>query len=263
LLASLTVIPPEIHGLGLAAMGILAMLAVLTAPPAAASASRWFFAAVPACIVSLRLALAPGDAVEPVVTWLLAAVAGIAASGASIPASLLARVFGACLAAVSLRAIYESVWGLTAWAEGLRDVPGAGASAVLNRLQQGRPYAGFVTPAALGCFLAMTIPPVAAWAAGRTGRARALGFSAVVLGIIALIATRSVTAMAALAGALVLAALRRRIQPRLFVGACVALGLSVATVGLMRPDAVFAPFHPDSPWRLRAGKRAHRARDRP
>jgi hypothetical protein len=59
--------------------------------------------------------------------------------------------------------------------------------------------------------------------------------------------------MAALSGALVLAALRRRIQPRLFVGACVALGLSVATVGLMRPDAVFAPFHPDSPWRLRAG----------
>ena len=253
LLASCAVIPPEIHGLGLAAMGILTTLAVLTSPPAAAAASRWFLVAVPACIVAVRLALAPGDAVEPAVTWLLAALAGIAAAGASIPASILARLFGALLAAVSLRAIYEAVWGLPAWAEGLRDVPGVEATAVFYRLQQGRPYAGFITPAALGCFLAMTIPPVAAWAAGRTGRARVLGFSAVALGVIALIATRSVTAMAALAGALVLAAVRRRIPPRLFAGACVAIGLSIVTVGLMRPDAVFAPSRSDSPWRLRAG----------
>jgi len=246
--------PPEIHGLGLAAMAVLTTLAVLASTGATAPASRWIWAAVPAVLVATRLGIAPGEAVEPAATMLLAALAGVAASGIAMPADLLAKLFGLGLAVVSLRALYERMWGLASWAEEVRaNVPAASAAAILNRLEQGRPYAGFLTPAALGCFLAMTIPPVVGWALGKRGSARAFGLGVAAAGAAALLTTRSVTAMAALAGAVTLAGLRGRISRRVLAGTALAIGLAVTAAGIARPDAVFAPGRADSPWSLRAG----------
>jgi hypothetical protein len=246
--------PPEIHGLGLAAMAIFTMLAVLESSAVTSTASRWIWAAVPAAVVASRIGIAPGEAVEPAATMLLAALAGVAASGIAMPADLLATLFGLAVAVVSGRALYESLWGLALWAERVRaSVPAAEAAAVLNRLEQGRPYGGFVTPAALGCFLAMTIPPVAAWALGKRGTTRALGLGVAAAGAAGLLATQSITAMAALAGAVALAGLRGRIAGRVVAGTALAIGLAVAVAGIARPDAVFAPGRADSPWSLRAG----------
>jgi O-antigen ligase len=244
--------PPEVHGLGLVGMALLTALAAFAAgPPAAAT---WLLAALAAGLVAIRMALAPGEAVEPTVTWLLAASAGLAATRLGVGELRLAQLLGGLLAIVSLRAVYESLWGLASWADRAREaVQAADTAAVLNRLEQGRPYAGFVTPAALGCFLAMTIPPVVFWALARKDRGRALGFAAAAAGVAALLLTRSVTALVALAGALAFAALGRRIRPRVFAGAGLALGLAVIAAGLVRPDAVFAPSREDSPSRLRAG----------
>jgi O-antigen ligase len=254
LLVVCVVAPPEIHGLGLAAMAIFTTLAVVVSSASASTASQWIWAAVPAAIVASRIAIAPGEAVEPAATLLLAALAGLAASGIRMPTDLLATLFGVAVAFVSGRALYETLWGLAAWAERVRaSVPAVDAAAILNRLEQGRPYGGFVTPAALGCFLAMTIPPVAAWAIGKKGSARTLGLAAAALGAAGLLATRSVTAMAALAGAMALAGLRGRIAPRVLAGTALTIGLAVAFAGIARPDAVFAPGREDSPWRLRAG----------
>ncbi|HVQ34982.1 MAG TPA: O-antigen ligase family protein [Candidatus Bathyarchaeia archaeon] len=246
--------PPEVHGLALAAMAILALLAVVASPAMTSPASYGVWAAVPVVLVASRLGIAPGEAVEPAATMLLAALAGIAASGIAIPVDLLAKLFGAAVAVVSSRALYEWMWGLSSWAERVRaEMPAADSAAILNRLEQGRPYGGFVTPAALGCFLAMTVPAVAAWALGKRGSARAFGVSVAALGAAALLTTRSVTALAALAGAVMLAGLRGRIPRRVLVGTALTIGLAATAIGIARPDAVLAPGSQDSPWSLRAG----------
>lgn len=248
--------PPEVHGVGLAALAILVALAVAISSPstAASVASRWIWVALPVVLVAIRIAIAPGEAVEPAATLLLAALAGIAASGVTATPELLARPFAVAVVFVGVRALYESLWGLASWASSVRATAPVGESAaILNRLEQGRPYAGFLTPAALGCLLAMTVPPVAAWALGKKGAARALGLGAASLGGAGLIATRSMTAMGALAAALALAALRGRVAPRALAGVGLAIGLAVAGAGLARPDAVFDPARADSPWSLRAG----------
>jgi len=249
------VAPPEVRGSGLAAMALFIAVAVAatSATAAGAPASRWVFAAVPLALVAMRTAIAPGEAVEPAVCTLLAAFAGISAAQAAEREEFFARLFGVLLAFAGGRALYETFVGLAASAARVREwAPVGDALAVLGRLEQGRPYGGFSTPAALGCFLIMTIPAVGAWALGKRGGLRAVGLGAAALGAGGLVATRSVTALAALAGALALAGLRRRVAPRVLVVSIAAIGLAVVCAGIVRPDAVFAPTREGSPWRLRA-----------
>jgi O-antigen ligase len=248
--------PPEVRGAALAAIALFVAVAVAaTAETAASSAAgAWVVAAVPLALVAVRTAISPGAAVEPVAVWLLAAFAGIAAGSIGFRSESLAPLFGALLAFVGGRALYETLWGLSAWAARVRaSAPMGDTAALLNRMDQGRPYAGFSTPAALGCFLIMTIPAVTAWALGRRGRARAFGLAAAALGGTALVATRSITALAALMAALALAGLRGRVTPRVLAFAGAALGIVALSAGILRPDGVFAPSRADSPWRLRAG----------
>ena len=246
------VAPPEVRGAALAAIALFVVGAAAAA--FRPSASLWVVASVPLVLVATRTAIAPGEAVEPAACLLLAAVAGIGAAHLSERAETLAPLFAALLTFASGRALYETFWGLTAAADRLREaVPAGDALAVLNRLEQGRPYGGFSTPAALGCFLIVTLPAIAAWAFGKRGAARALGLGAVAFGGAGLVATRSVSAMAALACALALAGLRGRVAPRLVALSAGALGLAIVGAALLRPDAVFAPSREDSPWRLRAG----------
>ena len=124
--------------------------------------------------------------------------------------------------------------------------------ALLTRLEQGRPYGGFLTPAALGGFILM-VPPVAAWAIGKRGSLRALGLAAAALGAAALAATRSLSALGALACAVALCGLRGRVRPRVVAAAAAAIGVVILCAGLFRADAVFSPAGGDSPWRLRGG----------
>jgi len=246
------VAPPEVRGAALAAIALF--LVAVSAAAFRPSASLWVLAFVPLALFAMRTALAPGEAIEPVVCLLLAALAGIGAASVSDRAETLAPLFAALLTFASGRALYETFWGLAAAAERLRDAAPAGdALAVLNRLEQGRPYGGFSTPAALGCFLIITLPAVGAWAFGKRGAVRGVGLGAVALGVSGLIATRSVSSMAALACAFALAGLRGRVAPRLVALTAGILGLAIVAVAAVRPDAVFAPTREDSPWRLRAG----------
>jgi hypothetical protein len=255
-LALCVLAPPDVRGAGLAAVALFVAVAVVaTGGTAAASpASRLIFAAVPLALFASRTAVAPGEAVEPAACLFLAAFAGTAATASAFEVERLAWLYGLLVSVAGGRALYEAGWGLAAWAERVRaTAPAAGAAAVLNRIEQGRPYAGFMTPAALGCLLAMTIPAIAAWALGKRGRPRLAGFAAVAIGAGGLVASRSVSAMVALCGAIALAALRGRVTPRLVAIAVPAIGIAVVVIGLLRPDAVFAPGREDSPWRLRAG----------
>jgi len=80
-----------------------------------------------------------------------------------------------------------------------------------------------------------------------------MGLAAVALGAAGLVATRSVSAMAALVCALALAGLRGHVAPRWVAASAGVLGLAILAAALVRPDAVLAPTREDSPWRLRAG----------
>lgn len=255
-LALCVVAPPEVRGSSLAAIALFVAVAAaaVSATAARSPASRFVLAGVPLALVVMRLSIAPGEAVEPADCILLAAFAGISAAHAAEHDEFFARMFAVLVAYAGGRALYEAIWGFATLADRMRDsVPTGAALAVLNRLDQGRPYGGFSTPAALGCFLILTIPAVAAWSFGKRGGARAFGLGVAALGVAGLVATRSVTAMAALAVALALAGLRGRVTPRLLAVSAGGIGLAIVAAGIMRPDAVFAPGREDSPWRLRAG----------
>jgi O-antigen ligase len=250
------VVPPDVNGSALAVAGALvALAALLTSREVAATpGARAVWIAVPVAVFAARAALAPGAAVEPAAVATLAVVAGLAAWGARESLEGVAPIAAGAVLFVGGRALYETLWGLDAWAARVRAMaPGTDAAAVLNRLGQGRPYGGFTTPAALGCFLAIGLPAVVSWSLGRTGRARVLGLACALAGAGGLFATRSMTAMAALAVAIALAAARGRISPRVLAGVALVIGGALLAAGLARPDAVFVPTSQDSPWRLRAG----------
>jgi len=246
------VAPPEVRGAALAAIALF--LVVASATSARTPSSSFVFVAVPLVLVAVRTAIAPGEAVEPVVCILLAALAGISAVKAAERVEFFARLFAVLLTFAGGRALYETLWLLPRAAGRWREAMPAGASVdMLGRLEQGRPYGGFVTPAALGCLLIMMVPAVAAWALGKRGGLRALGFGAVAVGALGLVATRSVSAMAALALALTLAGLRGLVAPRIVALSAGVIGLAIVAAAITRPDAVFTPGREDSPWRLRAG----------
>jgi hypothetical protein len=247
---------PEAHGAAQAGVAALAMLAAILASPRVAHSrpAMLIFAVLPALAIAVRGALSPGAAVEPVALLVIAAVAGIAATATPSAPRALGPILVGFTALVACRALYEAIWGLSALADSAR-AAGAlpDAAAVVNRLEQGRPYAGFVTPAALGGYFALTLPAVVLWAAERRGWTRWAGFAAGALGAAGLAATRSVTALGALAVGLGLAALRRRVPGRVIAGLSAAIALAILAAGLTRPDALFSPTRGDSPWRLRAG----------
>ena len=257
LLASLVVlvalVPPEVHGASLAGVGALVALAVLVAPVSREDALVAAGAAALAALAG-RFAAAPGESVEPAALIVLALAAGIATSRlrpdpafAGAACALLAALLGA-------RAILEIVWGHAAAAADIRaGAAVADADAVLNRLEQGRAYGGFPTPAALAGFLLLILAPAAAWALSRRGALRIAGLAACAAGIAGVIATRSLTAIGAAAGVLTLAAIGRRIGGRTVVAALALLAAIALGAALARPDGVLSLGRDDSPWRLRAG----------
>jgi hypothetical protein len=187
-------------------VGIAALASAATA--AGSPASRWLLAAVPVAVVAARTAIAPGEAVEPASWMLLAALAGIAAAHAADHEEPFAWVLGALVALSGGRALFEAFRG--------------------SRL----PEAG-----ALDGFLVLTLPAAAAWALGSSGRRRAFGLAAGGLGAAGLVATRSVPALGALACALALVGMRRRLAPRTLAVGAAAIGIAVLCLAFARPDA--------------------------
>ena len=211
--------------------------------------------AVPAC----QAALAPGAAVRPVARVFVAAalglsIAALASRGPVLPRA--ARGLAAAAALASLHALYQWIWGLDRLRDQvLADPRVPDREIVLGRLEHGRAFAGFSTPAALGGLLVISLPLTVVLAVGARGRARwawaGLGF----LQVAGLLTSSSATAVAALLGAL-LAGAGARAGRGARRPAWAALGaaclLLVALVAL-RGDEVLSHSHPNSPWRLRAG----------
>jgi O-antigen ligase len=205
------------------------------------------------------LAVAPGASWAPVASGVLALAVALSARGRFERARARARL--ASLLAISgsfvaLRAVWESLWGLEAAAENLRSVSGvAWREEIVGRLEQGRAYAGHMTPAAAGVFLVLAFAATAGLAFATRGRLRLLNGVAAALQLAGLAATRSLTAggtllfVAAIAGFALLS--RKRGMAALAV---TGAALAIVAVGVaVRGTSVVAIDHPDSPWRLRAG----------
>jgi hypothetical protein len=207
------VAPLDVSGSNLAAMALFAgIAAVASATQAVRSpASRWLFATVPVAVVAARLAIAPGEAVEPTAWMLLAVLAGIGAAQGTRGEEHLAWVLAAVVAISGGRGLFEAFRG-------------------------SRP----AEAGAVGGFLILTLPAAAAWALGKRGRSRAVGLAAAAVGAAGLLATRSVPAVAALALALALAGLRGRIAPRTLTLGAAALGIAVFGLAVAKPDVVGA-----------------------
>ena len=212
-------------------------------------------------VVLSAVAVAPGGAWGPWSSGVLAlAVALTASAGGRGDRSTLARRAAACLAAsgswVGARAVWERWVGLEVLAERVRASEGiAWREAILDRLEQGRAYAGLVTPAAAGIFLVMAVLATLALAASSRGGVRTVTAFALALQLAGLVATRSLTAAGALVVVTVVAVTgwggRRRVVGW---GAAVLVALSILVAGVAwRGESVLSWDHPGSPWKERAG----------
>jgi hypothetical protein len=153
-----------------------------------------------------------------------------------------------------LYAVHQVLWGLEATAAKVEMVGGIpDRDLVLARLGSGRAFATFATPAALGGYLALTLPVTVGMGLARRGKARVVLLTGAGVMGVGMFVTLSVTAVGALVGAILLAvaARGRRWRP---VAAAGVVGLLVvlAVVGL-RKDEILERSRSDSPWRLRAG----------
>jgi len=252
-----SVLPPETSGVSLAGCALLVALAsaIATAMGRAPEAAWGLVAAAAALAFLARFGVAPGDSIQPVAVLVVAMAAYVAASAAA-ENGLLER-FGVALTIAGTfagaRAVYEAAWGLNRLAAAVRDQASAlpDAAAIASRLDQGRAYAGFPTPAAAGGFLALALSVTIGLALQRSGRPRALLVAAAAVEGAGLLSTRSLTAAAGLLIAVALAVFASR--SRRLAAAAAALLLAIALVGALRAGQVFSKSTDDSPWRLRGG----------
>jgi hypothetical protein len=206
--------------------------------------------------------VAPGTAPAAVALPLLALAAAACGSGAGAHAPrLVPALLAGAGAVVALHALWQAAFGLERTAVAL-----AAASddpvvlLAIARLREGRAFAGFPTPAALGCFFALALPVTmgAAWEArGRTRLALAAG---ALLQAAGLAATQSATAVGALAAAAAIVALRHAGLRRVVLPALVLLVVVLSVIVFLRRDRLLDPAAAQGSWRLRAGNAAAAAR---
>ena len=259
LLLTLGLFPPETSSWSLIVSGGLVSLLVAIAFRAPDVQRRIAGLAVVAILlVPLSWTVqAPGAVVAPVGIWILAAAAGIAAAGMTGQSGLgRAAAVAAALTGVgvSLHALAQALWGL----EGLADAVAArpdlpDRDALLARIDEGRAFAGFSTPAALGGFVALVLPVTAGLALTARGRLRAVWWVVVALEAGAMLVAASATAVAALLAALGLGLLVWSRSRRLAWMALPLGALLLGGVTFLRGGALLSVSDPGSPWRLRAG----------
>jgi len=256
----LALAPPETRGEGAIAVAFVAAVAVAAAAAVPGGPPR--FAAVPVLAVAGAAATlassAPGPAVVQAALVVAAVALGCVAAGSHGLAG--SSAFAGCVAlggaAAAIHGLWQAGFGLgrtmasldPAWLE----VRGGEFAA---RLDAGRAFAAFPTPAALGGWLALTLPVTVGLARGATGWARRGAIAAAIVQGAGLAATRSVTAAVALAGAAAIVALGpgRRAGRRALV-ALVAVGLLAGAIalGLRRGEVIEAAGEP-TPLDLRLG----------
>ncbi len=253
----LPLFPPETRGESMAGCALLILLLAALAGVGRRGGAGLVAAAASAWALSL-VAVAPGAVPAPVALGLLAAAGGLAA--ARLPTRV--RLHPALPHALAVAGGLAALHGLIQFGGGLEAAAARVAeqaalpdrAAVLERLREGRAFAGFATPAALGGFLALALPVTVALAVERGGRARAVLVALALVQGAGLVAAGSATALAALAGALALAAITRAgIPRRRLAAALLAVALAIVAVVALRGARLIDPDDPGSPWRLRAG----------
>lgn len=234
LLFALWLLPPETRPLGQVLAAALAAAFVAVAwRRGGAGRSLWLGAAALAA-TTVWVHPAPALAVGPLSAWLLAGALGLAAAdlGRRDPRALplLRWTFVAGAAWTGLHALWQRAFGLERLARFVAERPDLpDATRLLQRIEEGRAFAAFATPAALGGFLALAVPVALGAALAARGRARLLGLAGAALGLVGLAASESFTGAAALAGGaglVALVALRRGgARARRLGAATLALGL--------------------------------------
>lgn len=259
LLLLLAFFPPETHGEAKAGAAALLLLLALLRWPALAPSGAGPISIVAALLLALPLtaaAVSPAAALEPIAIALLAGAGGLALQTTAGDGRLAAAAGRACAAAgsaVAAYGVYQRVWGLPRLAR----IVGADPTlpdreAILAKLESGRAFAAFSTPAALGGFLAITLPVTVALACQARGRRRAGWIALSALQAAGFWAAASATAVAALAAAALLAAVLWTRGRAVLLLALVALAAILGGVVAERA-ILMAPGDPAGPWRLRAG----------
>lgn len=258
LLLLLPLAPPETRGESLAGCAFLIALLGVFALRARDASSRYLpLILLAAAAIPLGLAAkAWGAAVQPLCVAFLAGAAGLytARLGAdlrerSMLAPLLLAVAGT---GVAVHGLYQELWGLERVAANLGADATPWQALALERLREGRVFAFFATPAALGGFLAMSLPATVGASLQRRATLRWLLLLAAALQLGGLLAAASLSAAAGLLGAFALAAFGwKRARRKLALG-LLALGLLLACVMAVRGLAVLDPAAPQGPLHLRA-----------
>lgn len=262
LLALLILVPPESHGIAQAGCAaLLALAAVVAGRRLPAGPTRWLAVFPLLAIPAARAAQAPGAAVEPLALLALALGAGTIAASLAARHRGLRRTLGWWIAGLAacaaVHGLVQRFWTLDRLLERVAadpTLPDRGA--LVARLDGGRAFAGFLTPAGLGGMLALALPLTVALALDARGRRRSAAWLLVALQIGGFLAAASSTA----GGALLLATTalawqRARAGRRLAVaGAVVGVALAVlGAVAVQRGGIALRPDDPTGPWRLRAG----------
>jgi O-antigen ligase len=223
--------------------------------------AAWFLPALGLGLLSYfpaaLIAQAPGSVFRPLSVWVLGLAAGICASLVEAPQrrrDTFAIALAISATVVALHGLYQVIWGLDALVGRIEGgLAVADRQLVLERAADGRAFAAFPTPAALGGFLALTLPLTIGTALGRSGRARWVLFGLAGVQACGLLSSASATAAAALLAAVVLGALvsRPTARRRVLVGVAVVAAL-VAAVIWIRGSQLTDVDAEGSPWRLRA-----------
>jgi len=262
LLLLLPLFPPEISGVS--AAGAAALLA-LGAAFALRSRAQVFpvlvmaLAAWPLSIASQAPGAVPGAVALP----LLALAAAAVGTGTDARTrDLLPRLLATAGVLVALHALWQVAFGLERAAGALiRTAPDDPMTRLaVARLQEGRAFASFATPAAAGCFFALALPVTLSEAFAARGRPRVLLGAAVAIQSAGLAATQSATAVGALAAAGLLAASRIPALRRVLVPALLVLVALLAGIVVLRRDRLLDPAAAQGSWRLREGNAAAAAR---
>ena len=276
LVVILPLAPPEARGEGLA--GAALSVALFTALRIGPLARTWMTLALvlgaALALPAILLAEAPGAAVEPLAIWILAAAAG-AASATLSPGQRRRQALFLALAAtaslVSLHALYQisgfppitvaagtvfefRIASLSALEQALAASPELpDRELLLARLATGRAFAAFSTPAALGGFLALSLPVTVGLGFGAaSSRRRVAWLLAAAIELAGLLATASLSAAAALGAATIVACVRAPgLRRRLWMPGLIALGILAAAVAL-RGSEVTEASGAQHPLRLRA-----------
>jgi hypothetical protein len=256
LIVLLPLLPPETRGEAMAGISALIALLALLVRPVDGDGTRALLLGLALSAASVAF-LYRAPAAQPLAVAVLAAATGVHCAalprafrwGPAIPVSL-----SAAGAAVSLHAAAQKLWGLGALAQQVRAIPGVpDRDAILARLEEGRAFASFPTPAALGGFLALVLPITVGLAFRSGRRARIPLFVAAALEVVGLLCAASATAAIGLLGALALAGASRKVSRRSLVAGAASLLLIVAAIAAIRGGEVLDRDHPGSPWTLRAG----------